>query len=124
MTKLKACAIGILLFIFSSSCFAQSQKLPINEPEYNKPQLFADLPSKMNFKIGGMEIRFNLPVGEIVSIQISDSFVFQGTVVSKSDTQDANTKSVVIRSSNRPGATFTFTKTTSVNGSMAYMGRI
>ena len=124
MTKLNASAVGVLLFMCSLSSFAQEHKLPVNEPDYSKPQLFADLPQKMNLKITAMDNLFQLAVGAVISVQVSDAFTFEGTVVSKSDAQDANVKSIVIRSSNRQGATFTITRTTDAGGSTSYIGRI
>lgn len=124
MIKLKAGAFGILLTICSLFSTAQEHKIPINEPDYNKPLLFADLPQKMNFRIASMENVFQLAIGTVVSIPVSDAFTFEGTVVSKSDAQDATVKSIVIRCSNRQGATFTFTRTI-ISGSLpTYIGRI
>jgi hypothetical protein len=45
-------------------------------------------------------------------------------VVSKSDPIDPKVKSVVIRSTNRLGATMTFTRVTKEDGSYSYLGRI
>jgi hypothetical protein len=123
MTLFKAFALGLLIAL-SSSSFAQEHKLPVNEPDYNKPRLFADLPPKMNLHVTALENVLQLHVGTSVTLQVADAFVFEGTIVSKSDAQDAGIKSIVIRSSNREGATFTFTRTNSSTGAPSYIGRI
>lgn len=124
MKKLKGIAFGVLL----SACFfhagAQEQKIPLNEPDNNKPLLFADLPQKMNLKLTNMESLLDKTIGTAVSIQASDDFLFEGTVVSTSDRQEASVRTVVIRSSNRPGALLSFTRTTGASGRVSYVGRI
>jgi hypothetical protein len=123
MKKLQMFALGAILTI----CFyqAKSQEITMpSEPDYRKPKLFADLPQKMNLKLTGLESLFSLAVGAPVDVSLSDNFNFQGTVVSKSDGKDASFASVVIRSTNRQGASFTFTKTASADGSFRYSGRI
>jgi hypothetical protein len=123
MTLLKAVAFGFLLAVCTTS-FAQEHKLPVNEPDYNKPKLFADLPQKMNLHLAALENLFQLQVGSTVTLQVTDALVFEGTIVSKSDAQEAGVKSIVIRSTNRQGATFTFTKTNGTSGTPSYIGRI
>jgi len=123
MTLLKAVAFGLLMAACTSS-FAQEQKLPVNEPDYNKPKLFADLPQRMDLHLTVLENIFQLQVGSAVRLQVTDALLFEGTIVSKSDAQDAGVKSIVIRSSNMMGATFTFTKTSTTSGTSSYIGRI
>lgn len=124
MKILKTIATGVLLIVCIQRSSAQSQTVPLNEPDYNKPKLFADLPQKMTLNIAQLESLFSLPVGAAIDTEVSGNFRFQGTVVSKSDAQDPAVKSIVLRSSNRLGATFTFTKRTNGDGSSAYIGRM
>src|SRR6185436_12216873 len=81
-------------------------------------------PQKMDLHITALENIFQLQVGSTVRLQVTDALLFEGTIVSKSDAQDAGVKSIVIRSSNMGGATFTFTKTGGTSGSPSYIGRI
>ena len=122
MKKLKASAIGVLLTVCSLHAGAQDQKIPLNEPDHNKPKLFNHLPQKMNLKISDVESVFGYSVGAAVSLKVTDNFLFQGTVVSKSE--DATVKSIVVKSANLQGATFTFSKITKDDGSFNYAGRI
>src|SRR5437016_7321445 len=87
-----------------------STKVPINEPDYNKPKLFADLPDRLDFSPEKISNLFDLQVGQAVTIPIHAGFDFSGQVISISD--DSKSKSIVIRSTNRLGARFIFTKIT------------
>lgn len=103
---------------------AQGTTPPINEPNYNKPKIFADLPDKQNLNLADLEALLHLPVGTQVNTKIAAGFRLAGTVISKSDPIDASVKSVVIKSSNRQQATLTFTRTTKQDGSISYIGRM
>ena len=122
MKKLKASAFGVLLTVCFLHSEAQNQKIPLNEPDHNKPKLFNHLPQKMTLKLSEVESVFNYSVGSAINLKITDNFLFQGTVVSKSE--DATVKSIVVKSANLQGATFTFSKTTKEDGSFTYIGRI
>lgn len=114
-------ALLTLCYLHSS---AQGSTLPTNEPDYNKPKLFSDLPAKMNLRLADMESLLNLPVGAQVNSQVASGFSLVGTVVSKSDAKDALVKSVVIKSHTRQGATLTFTRITKEDGSYSFIGRM
>jgi hypothetical protein len=124
MKKLKAGAMGALLSIWYVSAGAQEQKLPLNDPDYNKPKLFADLPQKMDFNLAAMDAVFKLPVGASIHAQLTGKFLFEGVVVSRSAESDSLVRSVVISSRNRQGAVFTFTRTGNPDGTFHYLGRI
>jgi len=123
MKKLKAILAGAFLTLCASISAAQ-EKTTFNETDYNKPKLFADLPQKMNLKVSELQNLFKLSVGTSVNVQAADNFIFQGTIVSKSDEKDASVKSIVIKSSNRQGAAFTFTRITNTDGTYKYAGRV
>jgi hypothetical protein len=101
---------------------AQIKHVPINEPDYNKPKLFADLPDRLEFNPNNLSNLFSLQVGQSVNIPISSDFSFSGKIVSKSD--DPKSLSVVIRLTNREGARFVFTKVTNDDNTVKYIGRI
>lgn len=113
----------MLLNAFALIAAAQN-KFPLTEPDYNKPALFDDLPSKLPFDIKVVEALLDLSEGQSLSIPLTKAVRFQGTVVSKSDANDPNLKSIVIKSSNRLGATFTFSRLREEDGSISYQGRI
>ena len=117
--------LSVCIILCSLSASAQNipgKTLPINEPDYNKPKLFADLPDRLDFSPEKISSLFDLPVGQSVNVPITAAFGFSGQVVSKSD--DPKSTSVVIRSTNRLGARFIFTKITDENNQIKYIGRI
>lgn len=124
MKSLKKTAFVAIL----SGCFtfvsAQETSAPFNEPNYNKPALFADLPSKLSVRLAELEQLLNLPEGREISATIANGFQLTGKIVSKSNPADANLKSVVIKSFNRQGATFTFSRIANGDGTFSYAGRI
>ncbi|MFL5809643.1 MAG: hypothetical protein ACJ749_08980 [Flavisolibacter sp.] len=124
MKKLKASAFSVLLIVCFQYTEAQEQKIPFNEPNRNKPKLFNNLPQKMNLKISEVEPVLQQSIGTSVNLKLADNFLFQGTVISKSDTPDESVKSIVIRSASMQGASFTFSKTKNQDGSFKYIGRI
>jgi hypothetical protein len=124
MKQLKASAIGVLLAVCYMQAGAQQKQIPLNEPDYNKPKLFNNLPEKMDLKLSAVEPIFDYELGKSVNIQVADNFLFQGMVVSKSDEKNESVKSIVIRSANLQGAVFTLSKTTNTDGSFSYIGRI
>jgi hypothetical protein len=124
MKQLKASAIGVLLSLCYIQAGAQEKQIPINEPDYNKPKLFNSLPQKMNLRLSEVASVFDYAVGTVVNLQLTDNFLFQGLVVSKSDPKDLAVKSIVIRSASLQGATFSFSKTINTDGTESYIGRI
>lgn len=103
---------------------AQVRTSPLNEPDYNKPKLFSDLPEKLTVNLTNMETLLSLFVGASVNTTIANGFPLIGTVVSKSNPTDATVKSVVIKSRTRQGAVLTFTRITAADGAVSYIGRI
>jgi len=99
-----------------------STRVPLNEPDINKPKLFADLPDRLDFNPNNLSNLFALRVGQSVDIPISSDFNFSGQVVSRSD--DPKSTSIVVRSTNRVGARLVFTKVTDTDNTIKYIGRI
>jgi len=100
----------------------QNRSVSVNEPDYNKPKLFGDLPDSINFDPTYFSALFNTQVGQSVTLSDIPGFTISGQVVSKADGQ--NSASVVVRLANRPGARLIFTKLTGANNSIKYLGRI
>jgi hypothetical protein len=117
------CALFSLCYFYSG---AQENLPVINEPDYNKPKLFADLPQKMNLTISDMESLFDLPVGTPVMAKLTKNFPFKGTIVSRSGDTASTVRSVVIKSTTntRLSAVLTFTKIRKEDGNYVYRGRI
>lgn len=124
MKLLKTTATLALLTACYLYAPAQGTPLPVNEPDYNKPKIFTDLPERLNLKLANLEAALDLPVGASVNTAIANGFTLNGTVVSKSNPADPSVKSIVIKSSTRKEATFTFTRITRQDGSTSYLGRM
>ena len=63
-------------------------------------------------------------VGKTVSFAFANNVNFQGVVSSVATKFENTLQSVVIRSSNFPGAAFSFSKLTKEDGTVSYVGRI
>ena len=116
-----------LLAIFAGSFFsaaAQEQKIPLNETNYSRPKRLADVPEKLPLQLTDLTRLLHLPVGAKVKAFLAKNFLLTGTVISKSDPADKAVQSVVVKSDNRLGMTFTFTRLTEENGSFTYSGRM
>jgi len=106
------------------SCVILAQEtVPLAEPDYNKPKLFAAFPPSIDVQLQSLENLLPLSEGSAVRFALG-SYFFQGSVVSKSDPADKHVQSVVIKSTNFIGAAFTFTKIITGDGSVLYRGRI
>lgn len=123
MSILKTNAFCVLLGLCGISSFAQ-QASPVNEPDYNKPKLFADLPQRMHIDVPQLETLFNMPVGQVISVPLTVNSYYQGIIISKSEVTDVIVTSVTIKSSNRVGSVFTFTRLRRDDGSFFYIGRV
>ncbi|HMU47209.1 MAG TPA: hypothetical protein PKC72_12635 [Chitinophagaceae bacterium] len=110
----------------SAQSFAQNDKIPINEPDYNKPRLFDNLPARIAITPAELENVVNTQVGKPATIKFASesSLQFDGQVVSVSDNNDSKFQSVVVRSANFPGANLTVSKILNDDGSYSYTGRI
>ncbi len=124
MKILKTSAIAALLSISFLSSSAQQKSVPLNEPNYNKPKLFTDLPDKLTVRLTDMEGLLNLSIGEKVNTTVANGFQLVGTVVSKSNPTNTSAKTIVIKSLTRQGATLTFSRITKEDGTYSYIGRM
>ncbi|MBI5372570.1 MAG: hypothetical protein HZA79_11165 [Sphingobacteriales bacterium] len=115
---------GFALFSLVSS--SQEQKIPLNEPDYNKPRLFASLPDKIPVNPEQVNEIISSPVGKSSQFRLSgnSSFQFEGEVVSTASKYNNSIQSIVIRSDSFNGARLTLSKITHADGSISYSGRI
>jgi hypothetical protein len=124
MKILKAITFMALFTLCLVHVNAQAPASLLNEPDYNKPKLFSDLPEKLTLNLTNMETLLSLSVGASVNTLMANGFPLIGTVVSKSNPKDATVKSVVIKSRTRQGAVLTFTRITAADGTISYIGRL
>ena len=121
MKNLSTAVLSVCITL-CSLCASAQKDVPINEPDYNKPRLFADLPDRINFNPANLTNLFQLQVGQTANIPLTGNFTLTGTVVSTANND--NVLSVVIKSINRPGARLTFTRVISDQKIVKYIGRI
>ncbi|MDQ3683517.1 MAG: hypothetical protein M3352_10685 [Bacteroidota bacterium] len=122
MKKIKSATICLLLSICCIGAVAQIH--PSTKADYEKPAMFSDLPEKLNLNIPSLEAMLDLSAGQSIQVPLGRSFILKGVIISKSDANDLNVKSVVIKSNNRKGATLTFTRSRKEDGSFSYLGRM
>ncbi len=126
MKNLKLAGLGLAM-IYCCAISAQEQKVPLNEPNYNKPLLFAELPDKI--PVDGAYLKNLLTgtndLGKDVQFRLANSKVdhFSGKVISAAG-KETGAPSVVIRSSNFNGATLSISEVTLPDGTMTYRGHI
>lgn len=115
--------VFILCLLFAARPNGHAQPVPHPVTSHNKPRLFTDLPSRLNIRLSDCELLLQRPVGANVQATIADGLVWNGRVVSKS--QDGQPyQTIVVRSTDRQGATFVFTKTTDDSGVVRFRARI
>lgn len=120
----------VLCFCFVLSAFysqAQNRPVPINEPDYNKPKLFRNLPDTIVVNTAILNNLLGSEAGRSVNANLSADFPFQfqGEVLSRTSMENNSTdRSVVLSSSNYNGARFTLSQITNQDGTTRYVGRI
>jgi hypothetical protein len=116
--------ICLSLLLICATASAQ-EKIPVNEPDLNKPRLFNTLPDKIPVHILDLQALVNTGTGKEVSLTLekNTSTGFTGKIVSSASKYN-NIRSVVIRSSNFNGATFTLSSSILANGTVKFTGRI
>lgn len=126
MKPLKTSALGLLLSvcIFHAAAQHDTKKLPISQYDYNKPKLFKDLPNKINVSLKNIDNVFDLEVGKSINLPFALNFQFAGTIVSKAEDPSINVKSIVIKSTNKVGATLALSRIINDDNSITYRGRI
>jgi hypothetical protein len=125
MKHLRLPGLCLLLSFICATTFAQ-KSIPVNEPDMNKPKLFINLPDKIPVDISDLQSLLNAENGKAATLKLgkntNTTTNFNGKVVSIATTD--NMHSVVIRSDNFNGATFTLSSFTQPNGTVKFTGRI
>lgn len=139
---MKNLSTAVLCLCFVLSAFissGQNQKIPLNEPDYNKPKVFQNLPDSISIDAAILSDLFNLSKGQAVVPSSSNrssaaNFQLRGEVVSKTDNAPANAlsksanlaaiSSMIVKLSDYTGANFTVSKIVAADGTVQYTGRI
>jgi hypothetical protein len=118
------CASITLCSLFSA---AQNGKVIVNEPDYNKPHLFDNLPAMIPVSMQNLNVLLNTKTGATINTTLSSdakTAPFEGQVVSSVIQDNDKVQSVVIRSTNYNGATLSISKVINGDGSIKYNGRL
>ncbi|MDZ4795629.1 MAG: hypothetical protein SGI83_15230 [Bacteroidota bacterium] len=127
MKNLRTIAVCVSILFYNLNGMAQTTgTIPINEPDYNKPKLFSNLPDKIPVSIDQLNSLFSSAIGSQVSVDVPSqpSVQFNGELVSTVSKYGNSLQSVIIRSTNYNGARFTVSKITDAEGKISYAGRI
>ncbi len=126
MKNLRTAVLCAGIALCSLGSFAQNPTIPINEPDYNKPKLFANLPDRIPVSVDDMNSFFNTQLGQTISLSLSTDVQtrFEGTVIALSGSNPDRIETIIIRSTNFNGARFTLSRITNADGSLSYTGRI
>jgi hypothetical protein len=127
MNYLKSSGL-LLLFLASVAIVSAQQSATVNEPDLNKPALFASFPDKIPVDISELKSFFGNEAarGSDLAIKFIEKKLpgFNGKLVSSSSKYNNTLRSVVIRSTRFNGATLTLSSSTSTDGTAHYTGRI
>jgi hypothetical protein len=124
MKNLRTVIAGLCLLL---TCYVASAQSPLNEPDRNKPLLFAGMPDRIPVSLDYINSLFESEQGRIISLPATQDVItasFDGVVISSSRSVDGHNQSVLVRSTNFNGANFQVIKYTDVDGTVSYMGRI
>jgi hypothetical protein len=114
--------ICLSLFLICQQSNAQTP--PVREPDMNRPSLFQNLPNKVSCRINDLSALLESETGKPVSFSFVNNLNFQGVVSSVASKSDNTLNSVVIRSTNFPGAALSFSRIKKEDGTFSYVGRI
>lgn len=126
MKNLRTAVLCAMMALTGITAIAQNERIPINEPDYNKPRLFTNLPDKIQLNNSELESFFSTQVGSHTRLSLVTDLNqnFEGDLVSLSLRTSDGTQTAIVRSTNYNGARLTITKKENPDGSASYVGRI
>ena len=113
----------LLILCIYTVVSAQKITLPY-EPDHKRPKLFQDIPDRVLVTASALRPLLDLKTGQPANISLSDKFIFKGTVASMASKYSNTIKSIVIKLTDRAGASLTLSQITNPDGSINYRGRI
>lgn len=121
-------SIGVVLSLLLCSLYSVAQeKIPANEPDYNKPRLFTNLPAAISIDSKSLTdlLTDDVTAGKEVTLFVNNlQSPFTGKVVSATSKYENKVKSVIIRLNKYSGATLTLSSSTNPDGTVSFAGRI
>lgn len=126
MKNLRTSVLCACFAVCSIGSFAQEQKPVLNEPDYNKPRLFDNLPEKIAFNPASFATISGKQAGNAVSFSFSDdaTISFEGKLLAAATRENGRVQTISIQSTNYNGANLYISKVTHPNGTVKYNGRI
>ncbi len=127
MKNLFTTVICACLTICSLYSAAQDQKAVVNEPNYNKPRLFDNLPAVIPVSIENLNGLVNSKAGSSINTTFATdarTASFEGNVVSAISKYEDKVQTVVIKSTNYNGATLYISRVITEDGTIKYNGRL
>ena len=110
-----------LIFVCLKS---NAQTPPVREPDMNRPSLFQNLPEKISCRINDLSAFLESEIGRNISFLFSGNLSFEGVISSVASKFDNTLQSIVVRSTNFPGAALSFSRIKKEDGTFSYVGRI
>ncbi len=126
MKSLRTSVLSVCVTLCSLCLYAQTEKIPLNEPDLNKPQLFANLPESFQVPANKLAALLTTDAGAKMAVDLSINIKLEGQIVSSAISEtDKVQKSIVLRSSNYNGALLTISRVVDPStGHEFYTGRI
>ena len=126
MKNLRTTVLCAVIALCSHSVLAQNKPVPVNEPDYNKPKLFANLPDKIQVSAGELDNLFNTQAGRPANLKLSavNDLRFEGEIASVAGKHEDSLQTIIIRLTNYNGARFTLSRISNTDGTVSYTGRI
>jgi hypothetical protein len=123
MKQSKYISTCILLAGLFTTKVSSSQNIPINEPNRNKPLMFANKPSTSNCNTDSINALFSYNKSQVVRINLTNDLFFQGKVISKVILDSARI-SMVVTSQNYAGYILSLSRRILSNGLVSITGRL
>ena len=122
---MKNLAKGIIcLSVFFVCIKTNAQTPPVREPDMNRPSLFQNLPEKISCRINDLSALLESEIGRNISFIFTGNLSFEGVISSVASKFDNTLQSIVVRSTNFPGAALSFSRIKKEDGTFSYVGRI
>ena len=116
---------GIICLSIIFVCLkANAQTPPVREPDMNRPSLFQNLPEKIRCRITDLSALLESETGRTISFAFTGNLNYEGIVSSVASKFDNSLQSIVVRSTNFAGAALSFSRITTQDGTISYVGRI
>lgn len=126
MKNHRSAMLCVCFALLSICSYTQNQTIPVTNQDNNKTKHLNSLPDFITTNIANLNTLLKASIGQAISINLDTDlqFMLEGQVVSVSSTFENTMQSVVVRSTNFPGARLTFSRINNTDGTLSYTGRI